>query len=287
MKSQHLQNILLLNLGMFCISTSGALGRYITLPPPLTIWYRAVFALLFLGAFCYFKKYQFKFNLKKEGPTLLLTGILMTTHWVTYFYALQWSNVAVGMLSLFTYPIMTTLMEPFFFKTKLQPMHLILTGVILIGVFFLLPTFDIESGMVQGLMMGLVSALSYSIRNLILKSKVESFNGSILMFYQVAVMILVLLPVLLIYPNENVTPNIPYIVFLGLVTTAIGHTLFLNSFKHFSISTASIMSSMQPIFGILLAVIFLNELPSWRSLIGGSLILLTVMVESWNASHQR
>ncbi len=283
MKSQHLQNILLLNLGMFCISTSGALGRYISLPPPLTIWYRAVFALLFLGAFCYFKKYRFKFDVKKEGGTLFLTGILMATHWVTYFYALQWSNVAIGMLSLFTYPIMTTLLEPLFFKTKLQSLHLLLTGIILLGVYFLVPSFDLESGMVQGLGMGLLSAFSYSIRNLILKAKISSFNGSILMFYQMVVMILVLVPVIFIFPNENVAPNIPFIVFLGLITTAIGHTLFLNSFKHFSISTASIMSSMQPIFGILLAVIFLNELPSWRSIIGGGLILLTVVVESWNA----
>ena len=131
--------------------------------------------------------------------------------------------------------------------------------------------------------MGLLSAFSYSIRNLILKAKIGSFNGSILMFYQMVVMILVLLPVLYFFPNETVMPNIPYIIFLGLITTAVGHTLFLNSFKSFSISTASIMSSIQPIFGIILAVIILSEIPTWRHVVGGSLILMTVFIESWSS----
>ena len=63
----------------------------------------------------------------------------MTTHWVTYFYALQWSNVAIGMLSLFTYPVITALLEPLILKTKFQKHHLILGFIVLIGVYFLAP----------------------------------------------------------------------------------------------------------------------------------------------------
>ena len=119
---------------MLCISTSGALGRYINLPPPLTIWYRAGFALVFLGLFCFWKKYAFRFDVKKHGFTIFLTGFLMAVHWVAFFYALKWSNVAIGMLSIFTYPIMTTLLEPIFLKTKFQTSHLFLGGMILLSL---------------------------------------------------------------------------------------------------------------------------------------------------------
>ena len=280
MKNEHFRHILIINLAMLCVSTSGALGRYINLPPPLTIWYRAVFALLFLGLFCFWKKYSFQFDCKKHGFTLFLTGLLMATHWVTYFYALKWSNVAIAMLSMFTFPIMTTLLEPLFLKTKFQTAHLFSGGIILLGIYFLAPSFDVNDTMTQGLLIGLFSAFCYSIRNVILKTKIDNFNGSMLMFYQMTVTIILLLPVLFFYNNENVVSQIPYIVFLGLVTTAIGHTLFLNSFKHFSVSTASIMSGIQPIFGIAIAIIFLNEIPSWRSAIGGGLILTAVVMES-------
>ena len=95
------------------------------------------------------------------------------------------------------------------------------------------------------------------------------------------IVLILLLPFLFFY-EEKVTMNqLPFILFLGLVTTAIGHTLFLNSFRHFSVSTASILSGMQPIYGILIAMVFLSEIPAWRNWIGGFLIISTVILESF------
>jgi drug/metabolite transporter (DMT)-like permease len=54
----------------------------------------------------------------------------------------------------------------------------------------------------------------------------------------------------------------------------------LHSLKFFSASTASIISSLQPIFGIILAFFFLQEMPTKNTFFGGGLILLTVVVES-------
>lgn len=286
MKNKHFRDLFLLNLGMLCISTSGAIGRYLHLSPPLSIWYRSVFALFFLGLFCWWKKYQFRFDFKKDGGTILLAGVLMTTHWVTYFYALQWSNVAIAMLSLFTYPIFTALLEPLFFKTRLQMRHVLLSVVILVGIYFLAPTFDIKDGSTQGLLMGLLSSLSYAIRNIILKKKIDHFNGSMLLFYQMVIMMALLWPALLVYSEETVVDQLPYLVFLGLITTSVGHTLFLNSFRSFSISAVSILGSMQPIFGIIIAIIFLHEMPSGRNMIGGALILLTVLIESQQSAKK-
>lgn len=265
---------------MLCLCTSGALGRYINLPAPLIIWYRVFFALLFLGSYCYWKKYVFRLDIKKHGVAVGLSGLLMSINFVAFFYALQWSNVAIGMLSLFTFPIMTTLLEPLFFKTPFQKVHLLLGGMVLIGIYFLAPSFDFKDGMTQGLLIGLLSAFAWAVRNLIVKRHMSEINSSLFMFYQLAIAVVLLFPVLFIFNEASVVPQLPYLLFLGLVTTAIGHTLFLQSFNHFSVSTASIMASVQPIYGIIVAMIFLHEIPTGRSLIGGALILLTVIVES-------
>jgi len=58
---------------MLCISTSGALGRFISLPPPLTIWSRAVVAFMLLLAYAVWKKKRIQINLKKEGGAALLS----------------------------------------------------------------------------------------------------------------------------------------------------------------------------------------------------------------------
>ena len=112
-------------------------------------------------------------------------------------------------------------------------------------------------------------------------------NGSVQMFFQLAVVLILLLPSLWVYPQDNFESQIPYLILLGIITTAIGHTLFLSSFTHFSISSASIMSCIQPVFGVLLAVIFLNEIPETKSLIGGGLILTTVLLENIRIRNEK
>jgi len=188
------KHILEINLAMVLISTSGVLGRYIDLPPAVTIGIRAFGAMLLLAVFVKWKRLSFK--LKREDIfIILLSGILMGGHWITYFYSLQLSNVVL---------------------------------------------------------VGLLSALCFAVRNLLVKSKIKTYNGSVVMWYQVLVVSIVLIPAYFLfeYDFDNVVAQLPYISILALVTTAIGHTLFLFSLKHFSVTTASLMSSMQPIYGI-------------------------------------
>lgn len=279
-KNVHFRHLLELNLAMILVSTSGALGRYITMPPPVTVWWRCILAAIFLGIFCWRAKINLKFNLKKDGLIVFISGVLMFGHWITYFYALQLSNVALGMLSLFTYPVMTAFLEPLILKTKFQMVHLGLALLVLLGIYFLTPQLDLNNQYTQGIALGLLSALFYSFRNLLIKKKVTLYSGSTLMFYQMVAATFVLAPALLFFDTSGIINQWPATLTLALVTTAIGHTLFLMCFKHFSISTASLISSAQPVYGIIIGMIFLHEIPVWTTVIGGVLILATVIIES-------
>lgn len=279
-KNPHLYYLLLLNLGMLFISTSGILGRYIALPPPISIWFRSLIALIILLLYSRYKKFSLKIEWEKHGLAVCWSGFLLALHWITYFFALQLSNVAIGMLSLFTYPIITVFLEPFFIPVKLQKRHLLLGFLIMIGIYILVPDFDIKNTATQGLLIGLFSAFTYSLRNLVIKKHNNIGNSSIQMIYQLAVIVILLIPVHWVYPDINISSEWPYLIVLGTITTALGHTLFLSSFSHFKISTASIISSIQPIFGVLLGVLFLSEIPDLKSMFGGILILVTVIIES-------
>ena len=280
MKSQHNNYLLLLALATVLISTSGALGKFIDLPTPVIIWFRSALAALFLFLFCKYKKLKIGIKSKKDLPTILLGAVLLGTHWVTYFYALKLSNVAIGMLSMFTFPVITALLEPLFTKTKLNPIHILLGLMVLLGIYILVPEINFESNYLKGILLGVFSAFSYAIRNLILKRHVKSYNGTVLMVQQSLIVAVLLSPVLLRFSLENVQSQLPYLLILGLVTTAIGHSLFISSLKHFSVSTASIIGSAQPIIGIVFAYLFLNEMPSLNTFFGGALIIGTVVIES-------
>ena len=286
MKNLHLKNILEVNIAVVFISTSGVLGRSILLPPEITIWWRCLFAALFIGLFCWYKKYDLKVKSKKDIFSLALSGLLFGGHWITYFYALHLSSVAIGMLSLFTYPVITALLEPLFFKIKLSKKQLFLSGLVLLGIYFLTPEINFDNNDTKGIIMGVISAFFYALRNILTKRNLSHFKASKVMFYQMIIITVFLWPVLINVelPNLNEWTNITILAFL---TTAIGHTLFVNSFRYFSISTVSIISSMSPIYGILFGMLFLNEIPALTTFFGGALILTTVIIESFQSSKNK
>ena len=280
MKNPHLKHVFELLLATLFISTSGVLGKYIAMDPPVLVWWRSSLAMGFLFIYCKYKKVPLKIYSPKDFFVFVLGAIFMAAHWITYFYALKLSNVALGMLSLYTFPVITALLEPVFLKTKFNPIHLLLGGIVLLGIYILAPEFNLESSQVQGIILGLISALCYALRILIMKQYVVKYNGTTLMFYQVVMITVLLTPVFFVYKTASIETQYPYVLLLALLTTAIGHTLMVKKFSYFSVSTASIISSIQPIFGILLAFLFLSEIPTLNTFLGGLLILSTVVIES-------
>jgi drug/metabolite transporter (DMT)-like permease len=174
----------------------------------------------------------------------------------------------------------TALIEPLFIKVKFDPMYSVLSIMVLLGLYILAPEFSLENSYAEAIIFGVISALLYSLRNIISKQLISRYTGMSIMFYQLGILSVILLPAIFLFDVSNISTEFPYIIALGLLTTAIGHTMLVSSFKHFSVSTASIISSTQPIFGIILAFIFINEIPNLNTFIGGSLILATVVIES-------
>ena len=283
MENSYVKNLSGLLLATLFISTSGVLGRYIALPTEIIIWFRASLGMLFLYAFCKYKKIDLSIKSSKDYVWFLISGIFMAAHWITYFYALKLANVALGVLSLYTFPIIITLLEPLFLKVKFNPIYILFGVMVLTGLYILTPEFTLESSQVRGVLFGIFSAFCYAIRILILKQQVANYNGSMLMFYQTLIITILLFPTLFFMDVSGLESQFPFLLLLAFITTAVGHSLMLHSLKFFSASTASIISSLQPIFGIILAFFFLQEIPSWNTFWGGSLILLTVVIESFRS----
>ena len=278
-KKQYLKNLVQLNFAVLIISTSGTLGRYIDLSVPVIIFLRAFIGGSFLYIFCKWKKLSFKINVN-DYKTIFFSGVLMGMHWITYFISLKLSSVAIGMLSVFTYPIITSFLEPIILNSKFKKSNLLLGLMVLVGIYFLAPEISMKNDQFIAVGFGVFSALCYSIRNIYMKAKSSEYEGSILMVYQLIIVSVLLSPVFYFYDVNGLGESLPAILILALLTTAIGHTLFVYSFRNFSISAASIISGVQPIYGIIIGMIVLGEYPGVRTIIGGAVILGTVLIES-------
>ncbi len=264
---------------MLLMSTSGPLGRIIDLPSYVSICLRCLLAAGLLAVFCRLRGISLSLSSGRDFRRIVLISILLVAHWTTYFLALQLSNIAIGMLALFTYPVFTALIEPLLLKTKLERIHLLFGAVSLIGVSLLVPGIDFQNQYLQGLLMGLLSSLIYVFRNVLVKPLVQHHNAMSLMFYQLLIGGLIMSPVLAYQDPGQIAAEWPGILALAVITTAMGHSLFVYALNHYSATSLGIISTIQPIYGIIMGVIFLSEIPTSKAMLGGALILLTVVAE--------
>ena len=72
------------------------------------------------------------------------------------------------------------------------------------------------------------------------------------------------------------------LLLLGTVFTALPHALIAASLRHLRAKTFSLIACMQPLYGVFLAIILLNETPGWSALVGGMLITSASVYETLN-----
>ena len=276
-----------LNLALLMISTSGVLGRTVTISPELAIFWRSLLATLILGLFIYFKRIAYKIYSRSDLGLIILGGTLMCIHWVTYFYALSLANVAVAIVSLHTFPVITAILEPLILKTKFKAYHLFLTGLVLIGIYMLTPNTDLSDNKMLAIIFGLFSALTYSLRNIFTRKVISNYHGTSMMFFQLIVITCLLIPYLFIHSSAPLTNDWAQIIGLAILTTAIGHTLLVHSLKNFSAITVALLSCIIPIYAILWPYLFLGEVPESGTLIGGGFIILSFVVEAYISNKNK
>lgn len=279
----HLKNNLSfihLNLSLIFISTSGVLGRYITIDSTIATWWRCAIAGVVVLLFCKFNKISISFENKENRNLTLIAGVLMAIHWVTYFYSLDYSNVAIGVLTLYTFPAFTAVLEPLMTDEKYEFSNILLAIISLIGVAIINPDFDFKSDYTLAIVLGLISAMAYAVRNILMRKPAKAHHGSMLMLYQIIVVGVLISPGWFILDSTGWQDQWLGLGLLAIVTTAIGHSLFVMSLKSFSATSVSLLSCIIPVYALLWAYLFLNEIPTMKTLIGGVIILSTVAVKT-------
>ncbi|GAA0787736.1 MULTISPECIES: DMT family transporter [Pseudomonadati] len=223
---------------------------------------------------------------KKDYFIAILLGVLVSCHWVTYFAAMQLSSVAIGMIAFFTYPVMTVLIEPIINRTQLKLVDVLSGVAVLVGVILLIPEPNLDNDITLGIIVGVISAMLFTARNLLHKRYFTGYSGPHAMFYQTLVAVVFLSPwqdVTLADLNQH---TVGLIILLGVVFTAAPHALFTNALRYLSAKTVGLVSCLQPFYGAMFALIILDEHLSTRTLFGGAIIVATALFET-QQSHRK
>jgi drug/metabolite transporter (DMT)-like permease len=269
----HASNILFAGTGLF--------AKLIPLPAIDIIALRCLMASGALLVIITLIKRKIMLAGRRDRLLMVLCGLLMCVHWVAFFHAMQVSTVAVGMIALYTYPIITVFLEPLWQRQRPQRSDLLCGLLVLAGVYLLVPEFSVRSSTMLGMFWGAVSAVAFALRNVLQRHYLLYYRGDTSMFYQALIAGLSALP----FMRESTLSVAPSIwLQLGLLAffcTAVPHSLFAGALRQVKAKTAGLIGCLMPVYGVALAWLVLGEAPTAATVLGGLIILGAAAFESY------
>ena len=273
-ENTHRQDLLSLHFAVLLFGAAGLFGKLVPVSAGMIVFGRVAFASLLLGLIIASgRRFSFKINLRHDLFPLILLGGLLAFHWFSFFRSIQLSTVALGLLYFASFPLFTAFLEPVFFKEKFEWKFIWLGMLTAVGLFLAVPETKAGSDHMLAVFWGLLSGLSFALITLFNRKKVRGMPALRITFYQDLFAAVFLLPFLTVEFREVSWEDVLWLFLLGTIFTALAHFLYIRSLRTVLARTASIITMLEPVYGLLLAMIILAETPGWETLLGGVLIL--------------
>ena len=270
-----------LHIGALMFGLTGVFGKLAAASASIIVFGRAGFAVLALACFgALAKQTRWQRPSLRDARGLLISGLLLAGHWVSFFVSVKVAGVAIATLGFASFPAFTVVLEGLIFRERIRANEILLVLAVSAGLILVTPTFDIASQATEGLLWAVASGLLFSLLSLNNRAHSGRLPAVQAALWQNAVVALCLLPF--------AAPGLPevrpldwvWIALLGIFCTGVAHSLFVASLAVIKARTAAVVFAMEPVYGITLAWLLFHETPSARMLLGGALIIVAIVVSS-------
>ncbi len=279
------QALLKMHLAVFLWGFTGVLGHAIELEAFPLVWYRVLLSSLFFLILLLLRKEKLMISIK-EMLKFGLIGAIIAIHWCCFYGAIKYANASIALVCLATAGIFTSILEPFFFKSKFNYKEMFIGFIALLGMYFI---YRFEFKYAVGIGMGVLAAILSSLFTVMNKKIVDGYSPRLVAFYEIFAGFLflsLLMPIYMAYfPKVSFAPLVMdwvWLIVLSLFCTVWGQALALEALKKLSSFTTVLMVNLEPVYGIVLALIFYpgKQALGWGFVLGISLIGGSVMIHS-------
>ena len=270
---------LLLHFTVLIFGFTAILGRLISLEAHIL-----VIAITGIGVYIAWSKNSLKIPVR-DVLNISTTGLLISAHWVLFFAAIKASNVSITLVCLSVSPLIVAFIEPFVFKRRVRPYEVAFGMMVVIGLWFI---FRFESRHMQGIILALTSTALASVFAVINGRLILRFSSPIISLYELAggfAGLTVFNLITGVELNDLILDgeDLFYLLILGLVCTAFAFISFVEVMKVISPYTVMLSVNLEPVYGIILALIIFGEseymTPGFYA--GAVLILATILGNGW------
>ncbi|TRX55963.1 DMT family transporter [Fulvivirga sp. M361] len=261
------------------------LGLLISIPSVELVFYRTLLATVILYFLMCYRQRNFRLGLS-EILKMIGTGMLISAHWILFFASARVSTASVCLAGLATCSLWTSLLEPLMGKKKVKMLEVGLGMMVILGLYVI---FRFEFDHALGLGMALVSAFLAALFSVINSRFTKRHNHYMITYYEMMGACLgtvMFFPFYSIYFTDRaglqLVPTLTdwfYIGILSLICTVYAYSVWVELMKRFSAFVINLTVNLEPIYGIVLALLFFGEKEKMQSgfYIGTAVMLLSVL----------
>jgi drug/metabolite transporter (DMT)-like permease len=249
----------------FCVLLWGftaILGKLITLPALPLVWWR----MLLVTAALLLMPRVWR-GLRAMPARLLLAyagiGVLVSLHWLTFYASIKLSNASVGATCIALGPVFLAFIEPWIAKRRFDPRELLIGAMVVPGVMMVVG--GVPHDMRPGIAVGVLSALFVALFGSLNKRLVEHGDPLTVTCIELGTGTIFLTALAPLLPHAGPAFMLPnphdalLLLALSFGCTLLPFTLALVALRHLSAFGTQMVTNLEPVYAIVLAILLLGE----------------------------
>lgn len=279
-----------LHVSIFIAGFTGLFGKLITLNEGLLVWYRMLLASLLLFIILWVSRRlvhtSFRDMLKIGG-----VGLLLGLHWVFFYGSIKAANVSIGVVCFSLVGFFTAILEPWINRRRVSVRELLFSMITVCGIILI---FQFDMRYRTGILLGVISSVLAALFTVTNKKVGVRHTSSTLLLFEMAGGFLglsCLLPFYLHYfPVETILPGMHdffFLLALAFFFTIGLYLLQIQVLKTVSAFTVNLSYNLEPIYSIILAMLFFGEAKELNAAfyVGLGMIILSVLLQTKSVLH--
>ena len=262
MQNARTRSLIHLHFIIFIWGFTSILGALIDLDSSAIVWFRMMIGA---GAIAlYFLLFSPKSFRLHPGAMkyYLLGGVLISVHWLLFFYAIKISSISLTLSILSSASLMTSVLEPLVFKRPLRLYEVFFGLFVILGLYLI---FGVQKENMLGIVTALLCTLLSVLFSLLNGKLIQHYPANSISFYQLLTGGL-LFTVVLLFSEQTVAgfyrltyDDWLWLFLLATVCTAYATIASVQILKHVTPFTMMISLNLEPVYGILFSLLIFGE----------------------------
>lgn len=271
------QALIAIHIAAVLFGLTGVFGQLIAAGAEVIVFGRAAFAVAALLLFARMQRRPlWRGTIPRQRAVMLLSGALLTAHWIMFFISVKTGGIAVATLGFASFPAFITLVEVLVFRERVGPAEWLRLAMVTGGLVLVTPSFDIADQGTMGLAWGVASGLAFALLALTNRRAAAGIDPIQIACWQNMVVLLIMLPA--------AAPQLPalhvldwlWLGLLGVFCTGLSHYLFVSSLAALNARSVGLVIALEPVYAIGFAWTLFGQQPSLR--MGGGAILIMAAI---------